>query len=241
MSPWYLRDASSGVLWMAVAPCWRNCATTSGFAVIALSAALSLPTMSRRRGRRHVRAEEAAVRELRQARLGGGRHVGKVGIAARPGEGERAQLARRDVGHEARRVDDHEVGIAAQEARDRIGGAAIGDDGHVGARFELEELDAETRAVGREVVLAGIRLQERDELGERLRRHLLHVDDDEVVVLAQHRERLQLARGLEAQLLVHHGIDGRGARVEEDRVAVGRRLRGGLPCRCCRRRRRGSR
>ena len=153
-----------------------------------------------RRARRDVRAEEAAVGERRQAGLRGGRHLRQERIALRTREGERAQLARRDVRREAGRVHDHEVGVAAQEAGGGVRGAAVRHDGDVGAGGDLPELDAEPRAVGREVVLAGILAQQLDEFAERARGHLLRVHHHEVVVLAEHRDGPQLVAGSKRSL-----------------------------------------
>jgi len=49
--------------------------------------------------------------------------------------------------------------------------------------------------------------------------------DENAGLIGHPRDRREVARDVERQLLVDHGVDGEAGRAQEQRVAVGRRLR----------------
>ena len=80
------------------------------------------------------------------------------------------------------------------------------------------------RAVGE---LAGLLLRERDELGERLRRHR-RIDDQDVGRGRGERDRREILDRVVGHLLVEHGIERQRARRHQEGVAVGRGARDAL-------------
>src|SRR5262245_295975 len=101
-----------------------------------------------RRAGRHEDALPRAAGELRVARLGHGRRVGKSREALGAGHGDEAQPPALHVVHRGGRGDEHHVRLAADQAGDRGSGAAF-----VGHMHHVEVLDP-AEHLGLETVLA---------------------------------------------------------------------------------------
>ncbi len=163
--------------------------------------------------------------EVRQAALGGGRHVGQVGEPLGRGHGIGLHLAAEDLAGGVRGLVAHEVDLAAEQVGHRRAGALVGHGDDLGAdrRHEQHAAEVARRAdagvgVGHGV---GVGLHVVDQLLERVRLEVLAGDD-------RHRHRGDEADRREVGLRVvgEIGVERRRRRhadvVQQQRVAVGR-------------------
>ena len=136
-------------------------------------------------------------------------------------------------------VEDH-LDLAAEQIGERGRGAAIGHVLHLDARHRHEHFAGQMhrRAVARRrhVDLARIGLRIGDELGDRLRRHVL-VDRHHVRHAVERRDRRDVADEVELEVGVERGVDVVRRIDQQQRVAI----RLGVDHRtrwryCCRRR-----
>ncbi len=126
---------------------------------------------------------------------------------------------------------DHRRNLPGEHVIEARPDALVGNVSDVDARHGLQQLHGEMRVgagAGRRVgQIAGLALGERDELGERARldrgmhrQHARQRHDD--------RDRREIAHRVEQHLLVGQMIDRQRAGGHQQRVAVGRRVRGRL-------------
>jgi len=130
----------------------------------------------RDRARQSGRSDHSVpvVREhLRIAGLGSGRYLrqGRCPLAA--GDDERAQLPGADMREQHGHVEHAELHLAAKQVVDRGRRALVGHVQRVDACLDLEQLHGKVRDAARArravIHLAGVRLEVRDQLGERVR------------------------------------------------------------------------
>ena len=186
--------------------------------------------LGRRAGGRHQAAPEIRV-VPRQPGFGEGRHVGQCRIALRPGDGERAYLARLDVRQQHHLAFEDRLHLAADQVVDRRRATLVRHVQQVDAGGRLEKLGGKMRrraaAGGRVRELAGRLLGERDELLQRARGHArVHRGDDGAARYQADRRKgaLRVVR----EIAIQCGRDGERARAAvKERVAVRRRLCGG--------------
>ena len=118
--------------------------------------------------------------------------------------------------------------LSAQQVGGRLSAALVRHvrELHAGHRRQQrhEEVLAAAVARRRVVDLAGPRLHVRDELLERLRRKG-RIDDEDAGLAADQRDRREVLDRVERELRVERRADRVGLRREQQRVAVGRRLR----------------
>ncbi len=179
------------------------------------------------RSRRYQHGLEGVRLLTRKAFFGEGRHVRQhVGPLARRHR-ERPQLAVLDHRNRRRQRGKDDRRVAADGGLDRRAGAREGNGREVEPEGEPEQLARKMRrgadaGMGEVVVLA--RLDERGQFLDVLRRHR-RVDAQEIGRVARHRHGQEVL----VRIVRHFGVEARIDHVarghEQDRVAVGRRLR----------------
>ena len=166
---------AAGVLATTVMPISANFFVASGCASAALIALFSLSTTAWRRARRRTDADPVVDVHLGDAGFLGAGHIGEHRIALGARHHQGAQLAALDVRQRGGDRSDERLHLIAHQVRQHGAGALVRYVHDVHARCVLEQLACEvgvraiaTRAV---VELAGLRLGQRDELLNVLRRH----------------------------------------------------------------------
>ncbi len=181
----------------------------------------------RRRARRGEEAEPGAGDYVRHADLGQRRYVGQFGNAGRGGDRQGAQVARADLRHDGRSLDEGEGGLVAQQAGRRLVAAAVEDRGRGRTGLDLEIFDRQREHRGGCGVIGLVRigLQPGDQLRDAVRR-MRFVDHHHHRVVRDLRDRDEIPHDVVGQAVPDRSADrhraGRGA---QERVAIGRRLR----------------
>jgi hypothetical protein len=123
---------------------------------------------------------------------------------------------------------EHHLDLATQHAGARAGAFLVRHVHDVEPGGRLEELAGHVvrrAGAGRRIVeLARLRLRQRDQLLQRLRRHG-RIDDQHEVRIVDRRDGREVAHQLERLAGHQRLVDGVGVRHQQQRVAVGRALR----------------
>ena len=142
------------------------------------------------------------------------------------GDAERPDAVGMQAGVAGGEVGDDHAGLAADRGGDGRRAAAIRDAADVDAGHRLEQFERKQRRRAARGVreLAGLLLGERDQLGNRVRRHV-DVDHQGLGDRNHQAERLEILLRVVGQVGKHQRIDRHGAVVrDQERVAVGRSL-----------------
>ena len=222
---------SADVLPTGSAPSWASRSRTSGGRSASATAAGSLSIDRLRRAGGREQAVPLQRRIARHAGLGDGRHVRQRRHALRPRHRERAELAGFDQRLGGEQVGEQRRDPAGQHLGHRRAGALERNVLQIDAGHVLEQFHAHVRrrarAGGGVVERAGLGLRERDQLAQRLRRHVRmhhqHVGD-----AGDLGDRGEILRRVVARLLGDRRQHGDGARRHQQRVAVARRVDHGL-------------
>ena len=151
-------------------------------------------------------------------------------MALEAGHRDRAHLAGLDVRQRRREPGEQRLRLAAEDVGDRGADAAIRNvhDIEVGRHLQLLHREVGERSRPRRTVgkLSGVALRVLDEFAQRGNRHRRR-DDEDVRRSADHGDRREVLDGIVGKL-AHRGIGAvRPDVTDHQRVAVGRRARGG--------------
>ncbi len=157
----------------AMMPWAASFSLTSAECSASIAVALKLGQNRLRRRGRHDQAIPVVGLDLRHAELGGGCHRRQERDARAAADRQRAQLARLDAAEQNRNVRKQHLDMVAKEVVHGGRRAGIGRVDQLDVGRELEQLHGHVRHAaepGRcEDQLAGLRLRQRDQLGQRRR------------------------------------------------------------------------
>ena len=167
--------------------------------------------------------------DLGIAELGEGRHLRQEGRALRPANGKCLDATGFELRHRGGDAGEGELHFAGHDRWHGERDALVRHVHKIDARLVFQHLAREVRlaaaAVGGIVDRAGLRLRERDQLLERIRRQR-RIRHQELLQQHKHRQRDEVALRVVRQLGVKMRVDGeRRVGGEEHRGAVGRALR----------------